>query len=258
MKNNSMKITLVISAAAVILSCSVSFPEIGYGKLVKVDEDGHLTEDRIYYQREQTHYIYADGSIESIEYEASGTQTGGMRGVYTYDPETMVFEIDADEQWDDVTSAWISGSSESQTTVFLTEYLFGNAYVETEEGSGIFRWNSYSKSFDGSDITEYEIYTVSGVSLSYEDSELSTDSSGTVSYGEQNRFTADITAFFPSGTEWEEGNVITLEYEQSERATRYYDDTIPGWEAWTDRTPRIYSRTFAHEGNFLFIYVMDY
>ncbi len=258
MKNYMIKIPAVFITAVLICSCTVSFPDIGYGKLVNVDENGHLTEDRVYYQREQVHYIFADGTMETREYEASGTQIGGMRGVYTYDTQTMVFDIDADEQWDDVTSAWVSGNSESKTTVYLTDLLFGNAYVETEESSGIFRWDSYSKSADGSDITEYEIYTVSDTVLSYEDSEIRTDSTGTVDYGYKSKFSADITALFPSGSEWEAGSVITIQYEESERSARYYDDTLPGWEAWVDRTPRPANRTFAYEGNFLFEYMMDY
>ena len=249
---------LVALCVAVVAGCSLFAPLSPYlGRLLKADDDGHLTEEVTYRYGTSAFTLKPDGTYEATveSYEDDGQDADGdgvlaegwvvvdgSRGSYSWDDEWCIMEWTEESQV--VDGEWVAVADERTFTrgYYFTEQTFGVAWRPLDDPNAVF--DGFTVTYpDGT--SEYEeinlmwgdnTQTTMTITEKYEDK----DADGNVIDGEETTRNGSFVVY-PEGTKIKQGNAFTF------RVTVTGTDYPDGSHS-TDQYIRSYD--FFHAGRF--------
>ncbi len=225
MKKVVLGLAIVIVSLG-ILSCDLFGKNAGVaGALLPVDGDGHFKQDLEYHQWNGTWKLGKDGSFESVQFTSptptENLQTGGLRGTYTYDPDSLTLSVTANEEYNTSAApdAW-STLTATQSRTMLAELWFTESrfsdVLKQDGASWVHIWrdaggDSSQPEPNTWSFTNTATYTISAGTDGWSFSEIGTYQEGSnPAEVRGERIKIGNAELFPAGVTFRKGSYINV------------------------------------------------
>jgi hypothetical protein len=242
-----------------------TFPGMA-GKLLSVDGKKHFQEDIKYHQWGEIHTYNKNGTFEIDNFYNQSTtqilQDWGLRGTYTYDPDTFTMTLTATQEYNSgrAPDAWyIYPATVTHTATgqqYCAEHEFGWIYKETG-ANWVFTWvhaggDSSQQAPNSWQYTITETYALAEGTAGYSFNRTEVQQSGSnppVTHRSETRI--GDAELFPAGAKFEKGNSVTVHAKLTTYRTQSWDSVNNVLGAPQDQTLRFEDRTFECMGDYI-------
>lgn len=225
------------------------------GQILSTGAEGHFGLDIVYSSYGNSEAFNSDGTYEFTSSDFEGpdedrdddgvleegwVQTGGERGTYSWDPQTLELTTartsyfgDLDYETDGSGYDWQSSYLRESAPYIFTHTNYYMVYRSAVDNQWVHHVTSYYSESDATGNDHERIYTiVPGESFDYLYQDLDRSTGGELTYGYQYQSTYDLVASRPEGAVWEPGALMTFDVIRAGARYRYYDPGSDEWDAW--------------------------